>query len=56
VPSQVSGLSGLLKSNLERGINSNEEDLLKRRDLFGANTYPRKKRKGIWVHSFPYVS
>nr|XP_051200553.1 calcium-transporting ATPase 5, plasma membrane-type-like [Lolium perenne] len=48
----VSGLSGLLKSNLERGINSNEEDVLKRRDLFGANTYPRKKRKGIWCFVF----
>ncbi|KAM0847840.1 hypothetical protein ACQ4PT_054756 [Festuca glaucescens] len=48
----VSGLSDLLKSNLDRGINSNEEDLLKRRDLFGANTYPRKKRKSIWRFVF----
>lgn len=48
----VSGLSDLLKSNLDRGINSNEDELLKRRDLFGANTYPRKKRKSIWRFVF----
>jgi Ca2+-transporting ATPase len=55
MPSQVSGLSDLLKSNIDRGINSNEDELLKRRGLFGENTYPRKKRKSIWVHSFPSV-
>ncbi|KAM0892047.1 hypothetical protein ACQ4PT_026020 [Festuca glaucescens] len=48
----VSGLSDLLKSNLHRGINSNEEDLLKRTELFGANTYPHKKRKSIWSFVF----
>ena len=53
--SQVSGLSDLLKSNLDRGVSSNEDELLQRRDIFGANTYPRKKRKSIWVRSFPYA-
>ncbi|VAI74221.1 unnamed protein product [Triticum turgidum subsp. durum] len=43
----VKGLSDLLKSNLEMGINPTEDELLQRRDVFGANTYPRKKRKNI---------
>uniref|UniRef100_A0A453L6J8 Cation-transporting P-type ATPase N-terminal domain-containing protein n=1 Tax=Aegilops tauschii subsp. strangulata TaxID=200361 RepID=A0A453L6J8_AEGTS len=50
--SQVSGLSDLLKSNLDRGVSSNEDELLQRRDIFGANTYPRKKRKSIWRFVF----
>ncbi|VAI86298.1 unnamed protein product [Triticum turgidum subsp. durum] len=29
------------------GINPTEDELLQRRDVFGANTYPRKKRKNI---------
>ncbi|KAM3276383.1 hypothetical protein ACQJBY_044651 [Aegilops geniculata] len=48
----VSGLSDLLKSNLDRGVSSNEDELLQRRDIFGANTYPRKKRKSIWRFVF----
>ncbi|KAM0905601.1 hypothetical protein ACQ4PT_017279 [Festuca glaucescens] len=43
----VEGLSGLLKSDLDRGINAAEDELSQRRDVFGANTYPRKKRKNI---------
>uniref|UniRef100_I1QK62 Calcium-transporting ATPase n=2 Tax=Oryza TaxID=4527 RepID=I1QK62_ORYGL len=43
----VKGLSDLLKSNLEKGISLNADDLLQRRGIFGANTYPRKKRKSI---------
>ncbi|VAI86296.1 unnamed protein product [Triticum turgidum subsp. durum] len=45
----VKGLSDLLKSNLDMGINPTEDELLQRRDVFGANTYPRKKRKNILV-------
>ncbi|XP_037435058.1 calcium-transporting ATPase 5, plasma membrane-type-like isoform X3 [Triticum dicoccoides] len=48
----VSGLSDLLKSNLDRGVSSNEDELLQRRDIFGANTYPCKKRKSIWRFVF----
>uniref|UniRef100_A0A8R7UJP7 Calcium-transporting ATPase n=1 Tax=Triticum urartu TaxID=4572 RepID=A0A8R7UJP7_TRIUA len=48
----VSGLSDLLKSNLDRGVSSNEDELLQRRDIYGANTYPRKKRKSIWRFVF----
>ncbi|XP_021296953.1 calcium-transporting ATPase 9, plasma membrane-type [Herrania umbratica] len=44
----VKGLSGLLRTNLEIGINGDEADLLKRRDAFGSNTYPRKKGRSFW--------
>ncbi|XVF23215.1 hypothetical protein REPUB_Repub13aG0017800 [Reevesia pubescens] len=44
----VKGLSGLLRTNLERGINGDEADLLNRRNAFGSNTYPRKKGRGFW--------
>ncbi|XP_022716352.1 calcium-transporting ATPase 9, plasma membrane-type-like isoform X2 [Durio zibethinus] len=44
----VKGLSGLLRTNLEIGINGDEADLLKRRNAFGSNTYPRKKGRSFW--------
>ncbi|EOY26435.1 Autoinhibited Ca(2+)-ATPase 9 isoform 4 [Theobroma cacao] len=44
----VKGLSGLLRTNLELGINEDEADLLKRRNAFGSNTYPRKKGRSFW--------
>lgn len=47
---QVKGLSGLLRTNLELGINEDEADLLKRRNAFGSNTYPRKKGRSFWVY------
>ncbi|KAL5220263.1 hypothetical protein ABZP36_024976 [Zizania latifolia] len=43
----VKGLSNLLNCNLDKGISPNTDELLKRRDVFGSNTYPRKKRKSI---------
>uniref|UniRef100_J3MUF6 Calcium-transporting ATPase n=1 Tax=Oryza brachyantha TaxID=4533 RepID=J3MUF6_ORYBR len=43
----VKGLSDLLKSNLDKGISPNEDELLERRGVYGANRYPRKKRKSI---------
>ncbi|KAK6284679.1 hypothetical protein POUND7_003631 [Theobroma cacao] len=46
----VKGLSGLLRTNLELGINEDEADLLKRRNAFGSNTYPRKKGRSFWVY------
>ncbi|KAF8646545.1 hypothetical protein HU200_065766 [Digitaria exilis] len=45
--SEVKGLSDLLKSNLDKGVTTNEDELLQRRNIYGANTYPRKKRKNI---------
>ncbi|ONM03115.1 Calcium-transporting ATPase 9 plasma membrane-type [Zea mays] len=43
----VKGLSDLLKSNLEKGVSPNEDELLQRKNVYGSNTYPRKKRKNI---------
>ena len=43
-------MSGLLRTNIEIGINGNEADLLNRRNVFGSNTYPRKKGRSFWVY------
>ncbi|KAK8525095.1 hypothetical protein V6N13_016080 [Hibiscus sabdariffa] len=45
----VKGLSGLLRTNLEKGTNDDEADLLNRRNAFGSNTYPRKKGRSFWM-------
>ncbi|KAG6644090.1 calcium-transporting ATPase 10, plasma membrane-type-like isoform X1 [Carya illinoinensis] len=45
----VKGLSDLLKTNLEKGIQGDEPDLQKRRNAFGSNTYPRKKGRSFWM-------
>uniref|UniRef100_A0A2P2MNJ3 Calcium-transporting ATPase n=2 Tax=Rhizophora mucronata TaxID=61149 RepID=A0A2P2MNJ3_RHIMU len=39
----VKGLAKMLKTNQETGINGDEDDISKRRNAFGANTYPLKK-------------
>ncbi|GLT54289.1 hypothetical protein SLA2020_275000 [Shorea laevis] len=43
----VKGLSELLDTNLDKGINGDETDLLRRRNSFGSNTYPRKKGRSF---------
>ncbi|XP_050289146.1 calcium-transporting ATPase 9, plasma membrane-type-like isoform X2 [Quercus robur] len=43
----VKGVSQLLKSNLEKGITEDETDLIKRKNSFGSNTYPRKKGRSF---------
>lgn len=43
----VKGLSALLKTNLEKGVDEDENDLFKRRNAFGSNTYPRKKGRSF---------
>ncbi|RCV12332.1 hypothetical protein SETIT_2G260700v2 [Setaria italica] len=48
----VRGLSDLLKSSLDKGVSPDEDELLLRRDIFGANTYPHKKRRSIWRFVF----
>ncbi|XP_044463633.1 calcium-transporting ATPase 8, plasma membrane-type-like isoform X2 [Mangifera indica] len=45
----VKGLSDLLKTNLEKGINGDDADLLKRRNVFGSNTYPKKRGRSFWM-------
>ncbi|KAK7388158.1 hypothetical protein VNO78_22965 [Psophocarpus tetragonolobus] len=38
----VVGLANLLKTNLEKGIQVDDADLVNRRNAFGSNNYPRK--------------
>lgn len=45
----VKGLLNLLKTNSEKGIHGDEEDLSCRANAFGANRYPRKKGRSFWV-------
>lgn len=49
---QVVGVSNLLKTNLEKGIHGDDADLLKRRNAFGSNNYPRKKGRSFLVTLF----
>lgn len=42
----VEGLAGVLKTNLEKGI-GDDDDVLKRQNAFGFNTYPRKKGRSF---------
>lgn len=39
----------MLKTNLEKGILGDDTDLLRRRTVFGSNTYPQKKGRSFWV-------
>jgi Ca2+-transporting ATPase len=48
---QAKGLGNLLKTNLEKGVQGDDTDLVKRRDAFGSNIYPRKKGRSFWVKS-----
>ncbi|KAF3452697.1 hypothetical protein FNV43_RR03130 [Rhamnella rubrinervis] len=45
----VKGIADLLKTNLDKGINGGDDDLLKRKNAFGSNTYPRKKGRSFWM-------
>ncbi|KAG0463170.1 hypothetical protein HPP92_021646 [Vanilla planifolia] len=45
----VKGLSNLLKTNLDKGITGDDTELLRRRNAYGANTYPRKKGRSFLV-------
>ncbi|EFH42208.1 hypothetical protein ARALYDRAFT_918364 [Arabidopsis lyrata subsp. lyrata] len=44
----VPGLATLLKTDLGKGIDGHDDDLLHRRQIFGSNTYPCKKGKRFW--------
>ncbi|KAF9679820.1 hypothetical protein SADUNF_Sadunf06G0054800 [Salix dunnii] len=45
----VKGVAGALKSNTEKGIYGDDADLLKRKNVFGSNTYPQKKGRSFWM-------
>ncbi|KAG9160379.1 hypothetical protein Leryth_008775 [Lithospermum erythrorhizon] len=44
----VKGVSDKLKSNVDKGISGDEGDVLKRKNVFGSNTYPQKKGRNFW--------
>ncbi|KAI8015115.1 Calcium-transporting ATPase 8, plasma membrane-type [Camellia lanceoleosa] len=44
----VKGLADMLKTNVEKGIDGDDVDLLKRLNAFGSNTYPQKKGWSFW--------
>ena len=46
---QVSGLSPLLHTDLDKGICGTHEDIRRRRNKFGSNEYPLKKERNFWV-------
>ena len=52
---QVRGLVESLKTNLEKGIHGDDGDLMKRRNAYGSNNYPRKKPRSFLV-SFVAIS
>ncbi|GMH03130.1 hypothetical protein Nepgr_004969 [Nepenthes gracilis] len=45
----VAGLSEKLKTNTEKGIPGDDEDILTRKAAFGSNEYPRKKGRSFWI-------
>lgn len=46
---QTKGLATLLKTNIEKGTNGEDTDLVNRKNIFGSNTYPKKKGRSFWV-------
>ncbi|KAJ9557670.1 hypothetical protein OSB04_012284 [Centaurea solstitialis] len=44
----VKGLSEKLKTNPDKGIHDDESNILERKNVFGSNTYPRKKGRSFW--------
>ncbi|KAG0627468.1 hypothetical protein M758_2G203300 [Ceratodon purpureus] len=44
----VEGLCEKLNTDREYGLDETEEQLQRRRDSYGANTYPKKTTKGFW--------
>ncbi|CAL1373976.1 unnamed protein product [Linum trigynum] len=43
----VRGLERMLKTNLETGVSPDEADISNRKNVFGANTYPRRKGRSF---------
>jgi Ca2+-transporting ATPase len=43
----VKGVAKALNTNLEEGVEDSPEELQKRKDAYGDNTYPRKRPKGF---------
>ncbi|CAI0386329.1 unnamed protein product [Linum tenue] len=45
----VKGLAEALKTSPEKGILGDDSDLVKRKNVFGSNTYPQKKGRSFWM-------
>ncbi|KAI8031023.1 Calcium-transporting ATPase 10, plasma membrane-type [Camellia lanceoleosa] len=48
LPHQVKGIADIFKADEQKGLLGDDDDLLKRRNAFGSNTYPRKKGWSFW--------
>ncbi|XP_071723051.1 calcium-transporting ATPase 10, plasma membrane-type-like [Rutidosis leptorrhynchoides] len=48
----VRGLAEKLKTNPDKGIPVDESNILDRKNVFGSNTYPRKKGRSFWNFLF----
>jgi hypothetical protein len=46
---QISGVAGMLNTDTEGGISGEDSDLMARQNVFGSNTYPRKKGRNFLV-------
>ncbi|XP_026451794.1 calcium-transporting ATPase 10, plasma membrane-type-like, partial [Papaver somniferum] len=44
----VNGLSEMLRTDANKGITGDDDDILSRKNIFGSNTYPQKKSRTIW--------
>ncbi|KAF5804821.1 putative P-type Ca(2+) transporter [Helianthus annuus] len=44
----VKGLAEKLKTNPDKGIHEDDSNILDRKNVFGSNTYPRKKGRSFW--------
>ncbi|WOK95006.1 calcium-transporting ATPase 8, plasma membrane-type-like [Canna indica] len=45
----VQNLAKMLKTNLDKGIGEDDAEILRRRNVFGSNTYPQKKSRSFWM-------
>ncbi|KAF8722830.1 hypothetical protein HU200_021959 [Digitaria exilis] len=50
------GIAAKLASGSESGVAGDDGDLLRRREAFGANTYPRRRPKRFWRHVWEALS
>ncbi|XP_071723879.1 calcium-transporting ATPase 10, plasma membrane-type-like isoform X1 [Rutidosis leptorrhynchoides] len=48
----VKGLAEKLKTSPDKGIPEDESNILDRKNVFGSNTYPRKKGRSFWNFLF----
>ncbi|KAI3900110.1 hypothetical protein MKW98_001010 [Papaver atlanticum] len=44
----VNGLSEMLKTDANKGITGDDDDILSRKNIFWSNTYPQKKARTFW--------